>query len=290
MRQDHRQPHGAEAAGADRRSGAARRRRRHRPETGADVGAPPPRADRVPGPLFLAQPAPDRRRHRRRAHGEFRHCHRQGAGAPGGRAVRPRRPARREHGQVSARVLRRPAPAARHRQGAVGEPGRDRRRRAGVGARRLGARAGAEPDDRPAGRIAARLPVRQPRSGRRAAHQPPHRRDVPGAHRRAGGQARAVRQAVAPVHRGAAGGRASARSHAPQAGSRDPAGRPAEPDAAAERLPVPHALRLCTAGMQGHRPAAARGGARPPRGVPAAHARRPGIASLDGGVGAASQS
>ncbi len=72
VRQDDCQPHGAEAAGADRRPGAARRRRRHRPEAGADVGAPPPRADRVPGPLFLAQPAPDRRRHRRRAHGEFR--------------------------------------------------------------------------------------------------------------------------------------------------------------------------------------------------------------------------
>ena len=55
---------------------------------------------------------------------------------------------RGEHGQVPARVFRRPAPAARHRQGALRQSRRDRRRRAGLGARCLGARPGAEPDDR----------------------------------------------------------------------------------------------------------------------------------------------
>ena len=39
-------------------------------------------------------------------------------------------------------------------------------------------------------------------------------------------------------------------------------------DAAAERLPVPYPLRLCVARMQSHRSTAARGGARPPGGVP----------------------
>ena len=50
----------------------------------------------------------------------------------------------------------------------------------------------------------------------------------------------------------------------------DPAGRRAEPDAPAERLPLPHALPYRDGRMPGDRSAAARGRARPPRGVPAA--------------------
>ena len=41
------------------------------PVAGADVGASPPRADRVPGPLLLAQSAALCRHHRRRADGEL---------------------------------------------------------------------------------------------------------------------------------------------------------------------------------------------------------------------------
>ena len=100
-------------------------------------------------------------------------------------AVRAGRAAARRDAQVRARILGRPAPAARHRQGAVGQPRRDRGRRAGLGARRLGAGAGAEPADRPAGGAGPRLSLHQPRSRGDAAHQPSHRRDVSRPHRRA---------------------------------------------------------------------------------------------------------
>ena len=64
------------------------------------------------------------------------------------------------------------------------EPEADRRRRAGVGARRLDPGAGHQPADGPAARASALLPVHlaQSRGGR--AHQPPHRRDVSRPHRR----------------------------------------------------------------------------------------------------------
>ena len=64
------------------------------------------------------------------------------------------------------------------------EPEADRRRRAGVGARRLDPGAGHQPAEGPAARAAALLPVHlaQSRGGR--AHQPPHRGDVSRPHRR----------------------------------------------------------------------------------------------------------
>ena len=101
------------------------------------------------------------------------------AARAGAVAVRARRPAPRSGGQVSARVLRRPAAAPRHRPRAGAEPEADRLRRAGLGARRLGAGAGGQPADGPAGRARHRLPVRRPRPGGGAPHQPPRRRDVP---------------------------------------------------------------------------------------------------------------
>ena len=65
------------------------------------------------------------------------------------------RPARQRPGQVSARILRRPAPAHRHRARADHPAAADRRRRAGQRARRLGAGAGAQSDAGPAGRSSA---------------------------------------------------------------------------------------------------------------------------------------
>ena len=62
-----------------------------------------------------------------------------------------RGPARRRADEVPARVLRRPAPAHRHRPGAVGRAQADRRRRAGLGPRRVGAGAGDQPARRAAG-------------------------------------------------------------------------------------------------------------------------------------------
>ena len=58
------------------------------------------------------------------------------------------------------------------------------RRRAGLGARRVDPGAGHQPADGPAARHAALLPVHLAQPGRGGAHQPPHRGDVSGAHRR----------------------------------------------------------------------------------------------------------
>ena len=54
------------------------------------------------------------------------------------------------HAALSARVLRRAAPAHRHRARARGRAQADRLRRAGLGARRVGAGADAQPAARPA--------------------------------------------------------------------------------------------------------------------------------------------
>ena len=85
------------------------------------------RPDGVPGPVRLVQPAHDLRAHRRRAAGDPRASHRTQAGA-GRRDVRARRPARGADAALSAPVVRRPAPAPRHRPGAGGGTGPHRRR------------------------------------------------------------------------------------------------------------------------------------------------------------------
>ena len=97
-----------------------------------------------------------------------------------------------------ARVLRRPAPAPRHRARAGAAAAADRLRRAGLGARRLGAGAGHQPADGPAGRVRPVVPLRRarPRGGR--AHQPPRRGDVPRQDRRARADAR--RSSRSPQH------------------------------------------------------------------------------------------
>ena len=134
---------------------AARRRGRHAPEARRHVAASPAHPDDLPGPVLVDEPAAAGRHDRRRAAGEFRHRprprHATTAVARLFERVGLRPDAMRKY---RPRILRRPAPAARHRQGAVGQSRRDRGRRAGVGARRLGAGAGAEPADRPAGGVA----------------------------------------------------------------------------------------------------------------------------------------
>ena len=112
--------------------------------------------DGVPGSLRLARSAPDRRAHRRRAADRARRM----SIAPTQRArvaavLKQVGLARRRHGQVSARILRRPAPAHRDRARADHPAEADRRRRAGQRARRLGAGAGAQSAAGPAGRSSA---------------------------------------------------------------------------------------------------------------------------------------
>ena len=64
------------------------------------------------------------------------------------------------------------------------EPQLDRLRRAGVGARRVGAGAGDQPAAGPAAAPRPDLPLHRPRPRRGAAHRQPRRRDVPRPHRR----------------------------------------------------------------------------------------------------------
>ena len=85
----------------------------------------------------------------------------------------------------------------------------------------------------------------------------------------------AVHAAAASLHRGAAGGRAGARSRH-QARQARGAGRRAEPAEAAAGLPLPHPLPLRRGALPGRDPGPARGRARPPRGVPPALSVLPG--------------
>ena len=79
---------------------------------------------------------------------------------------------------LSPRVLGRPAAADRHRPRARGRARVPGLRRAGLGARRLGAGPGPEPAPRPPAPPRARLPLHRARPRRRAADRPSRRGDV----------------------------------------------------------------------------------------------------------------
>ena len=165
-----------------------RRRRRRRPT--AKVTAPIGAAG-VPEPLRLAQSAQEDRRDPR---GAARDQHRADAAerAERSHAMLARVGLRPEHCRpLPAHVLGRPAPAHRHRARADAQPGAAGGRRAGVGARRLGPGAGAEPAGRPAGRARPGLPVHLARPGRGAPHRARRAGDVPRPGDGAGPQGRA---------------------------------------------------------------------------------------------------
>ena len=104
----------------------------------------------------------------------------------GGPVARARRP-------VPARVLRRPAPAGRHRPGPRPRPQAGGLRRAGVRARRVHPGPGAQPAGGPAGPAGPDLPVHRPRPERRPPHRRPGGGDVPGHDRGDGRPRRPVR-------------------------------------------------------------------------------------------------
>ena len=116
--------------------------------------------------------------------------------------------------RLPARILRRPAAAHLDRPRAGAESQADRRRRAGLRARRVDPGAGHQPDDGSAAREAALLPVHRARPRGRRAHQPPHRGHVSRQDRRIRRQEDAVHQPAAPLHRGAAVGGAGAEPEA----------------------------------------------------------------------------
>ena len=150
-----------------------RRAQRRRPEaTAARL------ADHLPGPVRLAQSAPqgrhDHPRTARRARHRIAPITRRACRG----AASACRPAARGGGALSARVLRRPAPAHRDCPGACARPQADRRRRAGLRARRLDPVADHQPDRRPARTPRALDDLHQPRSLGDPPCQRPHRGDV----------------------------------------------------------------------------------------------------------------
>ena len=119
---------------------------------------------------------------KRRVDGADRH------GAPAARRAEP----------LAARILRRPAPAHRHRAGARGRARPDRLRRGGLGARRLGQGADRQSAAGSAARARPRAAVHQPRPRDRRAHDPPRRGDVSRQDRRDG--AASAQIFAAPKH------------------------------------------------------------------------------------------
>ncbi len=104
----------------------------------------------------------------------------------------------------AARVLGRPAAADRHRALPHDETRRPNLRRAGVGARRLGAGAGAEPAAGPAGRILPLVPLHLPRPRGGQAHRRRDHGDERGPRRRDRRRRRALPRAARGVHAAAA--------------------------------------------------------------------------------------
>ena len=90
---------------------------------GDDAAAPPAHADGVPGPVCVAQPAHAAGRIVAEPLENYSDITPQRARGARRRAVRARRPARRRDAALPVRVLRRPAPAPRHRARAGAQPG-----------------------------------------------------------------------------------------------------------------------------------------------------------------------
>ena len=180
------------------RQDRARRAGHHATSARKELRAAAPRgADDLPGPVQLAEPAAHRRHdHRRAVPGAGRRAggRRQGRG-PGAHGAR--RPQPRALQPLPERVLRRPAPAHRHRPRDRAPAQAHRLRRAGLRPRRLDPGAGHQPARGPAGRVRHRLRLRRARPVGRPAHLRPGRGHVPRPHH---GDRRPRRALRAPLH------------------------------------------------------------------------------------------
>ena len=178
---------------------------------------------------------------------------RRPSGRPGsGRARGGRAPARsRLRLPLSARAVGRPAPARRDRRRARHGPGGDRRRRAGLDARRLDPDRAAAADARPARGARADLPVHHPRPVARLGHRRPDRRHVPRQDHgdRAGRAGHPL--AAQPVHPGARLGLAvprSADARAARASGRSSTARRPTPRTSRRAAASTRAARTCSTG------------------------------------------
>ncbi|CAA9315141.1 MAG: Oligopeptide transport ATP-binding protein OppF, partial [uncultured Friedmanniella sp.] len=258
LRQVNPRPDADAAGGADRRHPDLRRRRRLLPAGCGDAASPARHPDRLPGPLHLAEPPHDRRRHRRRAVRDPSRRRTQGrASSPGSGAARPGWAQPRTHQPLSAPVLRRAAAADRDRPRCGAEPQGADLRRAGLCAGRVGAGSGGQPARAAAGRAGSGLRLHRPRPVGGAPHLRPGRGDVPRGAGRDRGRGADLLPAHPSLHPGAALGRSGAR---PDAAPRPPAdsaerGR-AQPGQPAVGMPFPHPLLQGAAQLRRRRPVA----------------------------------
>src|SRR5436190_15288779 len=285
-RQDDRGELRAAADGADVGDDPAARHRHHASVAPADAPTPPRAAHGLPGSVLVAEPADDGRRHRRRAGSVAPPGEGSGAGRP--RCGDPRRCGAASGAALSlpARAFGRAAPARGAGAFADPQPERPRRRRARVGARRVGSSVDPQPPPGPAAHHGLLVPVHHARSRDGGVPLRPRRGHVPRRDRRARAARRAVPEPSASLHAGAALGRRRSRpgGAAGAAPGRARRGR-AEPARTAERLPLPYALpaaRAVGAGVGRGDAGAAGVRARPSRRLPPRRAGATGTATRRG--------
>ena len=183
-----------------------------RPRPRRAQGGPPRRADDLPGPLRLARPAHDGRRPGRRAAADPRHRLAAASARDRVAALFERVGLSAEQmDALSARILRRPAPAHLHRPRAGAAAEADHRRRERLGARRLGAGARAGAAEGTAGRVRRRLSLHLARHGGGREHLRPRRRHVSRPDRRDGHARPGLLQPAPPLYPAADRGGAGAR-------------------------------------------------------------------------------
>ena len=151
------------------------------------------------------------------------------------------------------RALRRAAAARLHRRRHGARAGRDRRRRAGRQPRRVHPQRHPQAHGPPEGHPGRHLHLHHPRPLAGLGDQRPHRRDVPGTHRRDRRHRGGRRQSPASLHQGAHQRHPGARP-AGQARARHPQGRDAQPGGHPLGLPLPPALPRGDRRVQGDRP------------------------------------